>query len=173
MADNDFPINYETVLADLKAKRDKLDAAISGIETMLGITSTAQAGGQQASAEKANHTVESDTFFRMSIPDAARKYLNMMKKPQTTQQIADALERGGMLHSSKDFTNGVGSILTRLDKAGGDIVKTGRATFGLAAWYPGGKPRKNGSAKKNDQPVGAEESSGSDDAEYAGVIDLA
>lgn len=34
MADNDFPLNYETVLADLKAKRDKLDAAISAFRSL-------------------------------------------------------------------------------------------------------------------------------------------
>lgn len=93
MADNELPINYDSVLADLRAKREKLDAAIAGIELMLGLSSPSAATSPNTPIQA--QEVESDSFFGMSIPDAARKFLGMRKKPQTTQEIADALNRGG------------------------------------------------------------------------------
>jgi len=163
MADNDLSVNYENVLADLRAKKEKLEAAICGIEAMLGLTSLS-AGASSAPAP--SKEVEADSFFGLSIPEAVRKYLRMQKKPQSTQEIAAALERGGLTHQSGNFGNTVGSVLARLDGAGGDVVKLARATWGLAAWYPNAKRKRVANNKTSD----AEQSS---DEEYEIDPDLA
>lgn len=142
MADNDLNVNYEDVLADLRAKREKIDAAISGIEIMVGIAGNPSPSVAKPLVENLPQAVEPDTFFKMSVPDATRKFLQMRKRPQATQDIANALEQGGVFHSSKDFPNTVGTVLTRIDKSGGDIIKIGRAKFGLAEWYPAAKRKK-------------------------------
>ena len=158
MADNDLNVNYEAVLADLRAKRDKLDAAIAGIEAMLGIAGTTSGNAAisvSATGSISSSIVESDSFFGMSIPDAARKLLSMRKRPQTTQEITDALDVGGLTHQSGDFANTVGSVLNRLGKSDGGVVKLGRAKWGLAAWYPSAKrrklPGKNGDSSLEDE----------------------
>lgn len=152
MPDNDLNINYEAVLEDLRAKRDRLDAAIRGIETILGLQSSGVAlpvaSGPSAPASQ---EVEPDSFFGMSIPDAIRKYLGMKKKPQSTQEIANALDRGGLTHQSENFGNTVGSILHRIDNSGGDIVRVGRGTWGLATWYPGARRKRPNGGKSEPQ----------------------
>lgn len=144
MADSDLTVNYENVLADLRAKRDKLNAAIAGIETMLGIMPADAPSGELGANDRGQQEVQFDTFFGLSIPDAVRKLLNMRKRAMPTQEIASALEAGGLKHQSGAFGNTVGSVLNRIDKAGGDIVKVGRAQWGLASWYPNMKRRRNG-----------------------------
>lgn len=144
MAESDLTVNYENVLADLRAKRDKLNAAIAGIETMLGIVPTDAPKGDAGANDRGQQEVRFDTFFGLSIPDAVRKLLNMRKRALPTQEIASALETGGLKHQSGAFANTVGSVLNRIDKAGGDIVKVGRAQWGLASWYPNMKRKRNG-----------------------------
>lgn len=157
MANSDLAVNYEAVLADLRAKRDKLDAAIAGIEAMLGVAPSALSQPESATVAT-GQDIQFDTFFNLSIPDAARKLLTMRKRAQTTQEITSALEAGGFKHQSEAFGNTVGSVLNRIDKAGGDIVKVGRAKWGLAAWYPNGKRKRNGNKNEtDDSPEESEE----------------
>lgn len=148
--DADKPgIDYAAVLADLKAKRADLDAAIAGIERMIGVApsfANVIFGEVNTSSD-----VQSDSFFGMSIADASKKFLGMKRKPQTTQDIADALEAGGMTHTSGNWGNTVGSVLNRIDASGGDIVRVKRGTWGLASWYPG---RKRQAADKSKESEG-------------------
>jgi hypothetical protein len=145
MPDNELQVDYQTVLADLRAKRDELNTAIAAIERLTGISSS-----QSAAAPNSNNAlsaeVRPDSFFGLSIPDGARKFLKMSKAPKSSKEIADALDKGGLTHSSADFVNTVGSILNRADKNGGDIVRVARGQYGLAEWYPGMK-RKRGKGK--------------------------
>src|SRR3990172_4668958 len=97
-------INYDAVLADLEAKRAGLDEAIAGIRKYLRLK------GQVTSAPQADqgriidpNAIPSDAFFGMTIPDAIRKYLGIVKKPRTSKDIAEALVRGGITHTSKNF----------------------------------------------------------------------
>lgn len=149
MADKTLQVDYAAVLADLKAKRAALDTAISAIEQMSGISG----GVAPATAPLAGSKVvdpiriESDTFFNMTVPDAVRKYLGIMRKPQSTPQIAEALERGGFTHQSEKFGNTVGAVLHRISTSGGDIVKVSRGNWGLASWYG---PKRSGSSTRED-----------------------
>lgn len=147
-------VNYEAVLADLKARRASLDQAIAAIEPLVGISP--QSGGGVSTSQDEQATIRQDSFFGMSIPDATKKYLLMSKKPKSTQEIADALLSGGMTSMSDNFSNSVGSVLNRQDKSGGEIVRVSRGMWGLAEWYPGRKRNKkqNGVQEEDSDLIG-------------------
>ncbi len=151
MADNDIQIDYAKVLADLTARRDALNAAIAAIEPIVNGTVSQPIASSRKSAKAETAEIQSDTFFNMTVPDATRKYLSMMRKPQSTPQIAEALERGGFTHQSEKFGNTVGAVLHRIAaSSGGDIIKVSRGNWGLASWYG---PKRSGSEPKGrDEP---------------------
>lgn len=135
--------HLENTLADLKARRTKLDAAINAIEELLGLASSN--ASQQASSQEiaTNGAIATDAFFGMSIPDAVKKYLRLTRRKQASAAIARALEQGGFQHSSKYFPNTVRTALGRMD----DVVQVGKE-WGLAEWYPG--LRKSAKAAKDE-----------------------
>src|SRR4051812_18149172 len=96
----------ESVLADLRARRAKLDAAIAAIEDLMGIQvsgSFATAPASTSGDGWANGQIPSDAFFGLSIPDGTRKYLRAVRRKASAAEIARALEQGGMTHQSKYF----------------------------------------------------------------------
>jgi len=146
------PVDYKVVLADLKRKRDDLDKAIAGIETILGLSVSVAISGVAATAEVGTAEVKSDSFFGMSIVQAAQKYLGMMKKPMGTPEISEALAKGGLLNQSENFGNTVGSVLARnAENENGTICRVSRGTWGLRAWYPNFRFKaKNGKEAEED-----------------------
>jgi hypothetical protein len=145
MADQNLDVG--AYLAGLKAERARLDIVIAHIESTLGLTpsDTSYAGmgatgamGMPSTGREAAGKVRSDEFFRMSIPEAVRRYLEIMKAPQSPTAIVGALKAGGVLSESKNFYTTVWTALKRLRKAG-DIVNT-RTGWGLSDWYPN-KPK--------------------------------
>lgn len=145
--------DYEAVLADLKAKRDQIDAAIAAIEAISGIAvGSARPGGAVA--------IEGDTFFGMTALEAAIKYLGMVKKVQSPTEIAEALEAGGMTHSSQNLANTLYTTLSRSASHNGPVVKVGK-NWGLAEWYPGLKNKRtrtgaDSSGQSDDTDAGAQ-----------------
>jgi hypothetical protein len=93
--------------------------------------------------------------MRMSIPDAVKAYLGMVKRKQSTKQLVEALSRGGYPHRSKNFYNTVFGVLTRHWKTQGEIVKVS-GDWGLKEWYrslPNEKGRgRFASVEMDDQP---------------------
>lgn len=149
----DNPINYQVVLEDLVSRRDQLNNAIAAIEGIVssgGVTSISLSGGSSLSAT----VIKSDDFFQMTILDATKKYLGIVKRPQTAQEISEALKQGGYLFQTGNPTNTVTSVLSRDTAKGGDIVRTGKSLFGLAEWYPTRpkKKTKNGDKAEQEQP---------------------
>jgi hypothetical protein len=134
--------NYEAVLADLRAQREELDRTIELIERRLvglGIAPTPDRAAPRIDSEP--REMASDTFFGMSIPDAIKKFLSMVKKKQPTTAITTALNAGGLQHTSKSFYSTVFTVLRRLEGRG-EIVRVGK-DWGLVEWYPGlRKPNK-------------------------------
>ena len=138
-------IDYEAVLADLEAKRSAFDAAITGIRQILNL------GAQNGLVGIAPRQVEageipSDAFFGLGIGEGAKKYLGIVKRKQSAVQIADALDKGGLQHTSKFFPNTVRTALMRL-AADGEVVQVGKE-WGLAEWYPGRKKGGRGVAPR-------------------------
>lgn len=161
MASEPQNIDYESVLADLRSKREKLDAAIAGIEVMLGQTSTGSGVGVSKPGEPV--AIAKDAFFQLSIVDATRKYLSMVKQPTNTKKIVEALLAGGYTSSSSNLNNTVFSVLKRQEKQVGDIIRVHK-DWGLAEWYPGRRVKpsaKKGQNERNeDQHNEGEETEG-------------
>lgn len=147
---NQEQVDYSAVLTDLKERRAKLDATILAIEEMLGITGEAPSDlGQSSNTSKKNEgKIRSDSFFGMSVGDAARKYLEIVKAPKSAKEIMQALEDGGLTHTSKHFYGTVFTALVRREKNEGDITKV-KSEWGLTEWYPGLKKGKRNSGKDN------------------------
>jgi hypothetical protein len=134
------PIDYVAVLEDLRARRTGLDRAIAAIEQIVAQLGTVASQPKEAS-------LGDDAFFSMSVPDAIRKYLSIVRKKKTAKEITDGLEAGGLEHVSKNFYNTVYTMLSReWSKADPEIVKIGDQ-WGLAEWYPGRKIKKKADAE--------------------------
>jgi|GEM_PF-1206933 hypothetical protein len=131
---------YEVVLADLRAKKAQIEQAINAIEALRG-GATAPSLPEQSSAPASggqNGDIDSPgAFLGMSIADAAKKLLAARRQPLKNPDIAAAFKRGGLVLTSKDPVNTIGSVLTRRANEVGDLVKVDRGTWGLKEWYPG------------------------------------
>jgi hypothetical protein len=82
--------------------------------------------------------VPAGAFLSKSIPEAAKLYLSIVKKKQSTREIAEALKAGGIESTSSNFVGIVHAILDRSRKAGGEFLKMGKGYWALAEWYPAG-----------------------------------
>jgi hypothetical protein len=136
------PVNYEAVLADLEAKKAQIDAAIAAIRALAGI-------GTASPNQGASQGLEPHSFLGMSIPDATKKYLSIVKRKQSTQDIMKALEAGGLPPS---LYNTIYGVLRRRQKQVGDIINF-KGDWALAEWYPNYKFKK--SKDEPESPEGA------------------
>jgi hypothetical protein len=140
---SDQPINYEAVLADLESRKAQLEAAIAGIKLMLGQSGTAPSG--PGGGTHTGGTPAHDAFIGMSIPEAAKKHLTVVRKKLPTQEIMAALEAGG-LPPSKYST--VYAILRRRENQVGDIINM-KGDWALQEWFP--NYRKKSSTREDDK----------------------
>ncbi len=126
---NQTSINYKSVLADLVARRAKLDSAIAAIEEIVGGDS------DTAAVQPKMGWVPATTreYLGMTIAEATMKFLKTAGKPQLTGDIARALKGGGIGSNSKNMYRTVYNTLNnRMDKHQ-DITKEG-AKWGLSEW---------------------------------------
>lgn len=119
---------YALVLADLKAKRAKIEAAIQAIEELSG-----ERADESASATAAS----SGPYTGMSIHDAAKAALREKGSPMGNAEIASAIQEGGLNLKSADVVNTVGAVLSRRAKDVADLDKVGRGVWGLPEWKKG------------------------------------
>lgn len=155
---SDQSINYEAVLADLEGRRAQLDSAIAAIKAIMGQPGSGTippGGGSPYSGSTPAH----DAFIGMSIPDATKKHLSVVRKKLSTQEIMAALEAGG-LPSSKYST--VYAVLRRREGQVGDIINL-KGDWALAEWYPNYSRKGNKSAKSSDNAEGAKDEHGDDE----------
>jgi|ERR1700739_925475 len=136
--------DYEKILDGLLEDRANLDRLIVWVKGKLSKASpdepvTFDALLQERPAERSNEPMrhprlKSDTFFKMSITEAIKACLNIMKRPLTAREITDALQSGGLTHKAKDLYQTVFPTLLRL-KEKGEVDKLGDSKWGLADWY--------------------------------------
>lgn len=141
----------DAALLDLEARKAKIDAMIEHIRELQAPGAPAPGGGSGG--------VRPDAFLKMSIPDAAKKHLEAVRQKQTTREVMDALENGGLPPSKY---NTVYSILRRREKQVGDIINM-KGDWALKEWYknyrPPAKDDKSGNgADKNATEQSAAES---------------
>jgi hypothetical protein len=137
---------YEAVLADLRSQKERIETAISLLESLRaggapGSVKTTGAGvGASSKPKEANKpTMGPGALLGMSIPDAAKKVLHSNHRPMSTVELVPELERGGVVMRASDKVNNLGSILLRRFYDIGDIVRISRGVWGLQEWYPGRK----------------------------------
>lgn len=143
MSENDASMDaYRTVLKDLKRRKKVIDAAIAGVTALLGESEAALQACLPVPLPNIQESgdVGSGSFADLTLAEAARAYLDMVKEPQSTAEIAEALLRGGYPTESRNFRNTVRSVLDRHAKTSGEIVKVHR-NWGLAEWSRDGGER--------------------------------
>jgi hypothetical protein len=130
-------VDYEAVLADLREKRSRIDAAIQGIETIMGLSSVSSEGNGNGPGRSSDESVLGPgAFLGMTIVDATVKYLKFKRQSQRTEEILKALTDGGIVLTGESPLNVVGSVLNRNFNSGGDVVKISRGVWALADWHP-------------------------------------
>ena len=137
------PINYEAVLADIERKIAKLQATAEGIREIMAMSGTTPNGGGPSGK------IAHDAFLKMSIPDAAKKYLSMSRQKKDTQAIIEALEQGGLPRSEYST---VYAVLRRREKQVGDIINM-KGDWALAEWYPNYKRKAAADLTLTDEEV--------------------
>jgi hypothetical protein len=123
-------VNYNAVLADLEARKAQLDTMITGVKLLLASGGGSANGHVEGVISPEN--IPTHAFLTLSIADATKKFLDMVKSKQSVPQIAQALERGGLPPAKN---NTVYSVLRRRESQFGDIIRVGDE-WALASWYP-------------------------------------
>jgi hypothetical protein len=130
---------FEAAIAALLARREQVVAEIDEDIAKLRDIGERMSGAALTSGavSSAPAKIEKDTFYNMTLPDAAKKFLAMSgRKPQTTNAIIEALEKGGLKRTTyaSMYTS-----LSRRENNVGDIVNV-NGDWGLPEWY-GAKAR--------------------------------
>ena len=136
MSDNEARMDvYRTVLKDLERRKRVINAAIAGVTALLGESEAELQACLPAPLPDTQESrdVASGSFADLTLTEAAQAYLAMVNEPQSTGEIAEALERGGYETESRNFRNTVRSVLDRHAKTVGEIVKVHK-NWGLAEW---------------------------------------
>ena len=133
-------VDWAAALADIEARIAKLQSLADGIRHMLA--NSTPGGAPTGSGGGPGGGIKPDAFLKMSIPDATKKLLETVRQKQSTQEVMDALVKGGLPPSKY---NTVYSILSRRASQVGDIINM-KGDWALAEWYPNyrkGKPSKD------------------------------
>ena len=82
----------------------------------------------------------------------------MRKKVLGNADIVRELEAGGLVLTSENKINVVGSVLNRRAKQVGDIVSISRGKWGLREWYPNRRFDRKGTGDDQDKAESDESS---------------
>jgi hypothetical protein len=146
------PNHIDAAIADLEAWRERIQTTIDTLRHFRSqgpeLPASVPPGARTASG---GSDIAHDTFFQMSIPDAARKYLTIVKRTQPLAVMGEALLSGGLKSASQNFSENLRSIVARDDR----FVRV-NSEWGLAEWYPAmrrehkakERPQKKGNAKR-------------------------
>ncbi len=150
--------DYSKAIEALKLRRNALDIAIAELEALNTdnvnqdhVPALLEANNLKEPTALYTTEIKPDEFWGLSITEAAKKYLNMVKRPRNAKDIARALKAGGNLSTSPHFLTIVRSALKR----DSDFEKVKRE-WGLAEWYPSRpkrlEPIEKSKGKKKSKP---------------------
>ena len=133
---------YQQLLTELEQERENIERMIVWVKSRLEQSDSAVVVSSTKSAQTTPmlfpRFLAPDTFFRMSVPDAIKKYLNIVKRPQTAKDITAALDSGGLTHQAKNLYATVYPTLLRMESAN-EVVRVSKGKWGLSEWYPSGR----------------------------------
>jgi len=139
-------VQWDAVIADVEAQIAELNTALKTLKKIrslganVGVSTGVWETGASSVLEPkpdnnatADGDIRSDAFFRMTIADAAVKYLRKWadRSPQSTKTIIDALARGGL--RGKGYQT-VYKTLVRRAREKNDVVNV-HGDWGLQEWY--------------------------------------
>lgn len=128
---SETPNPYDIVIADLENKRDQINAAIEMLRALSGTGAIAlPLPAAPSKVQMSEADIPRDAFFGMTIPEAAKKYLAIVKGTKANAELCSALLRGGFKTQAANFGEVVRSTLQRHP----DFVKV-NGEWGLADWY--------------------------------------
>jgi HB1, ASXL, restriction endonuclease HTH domain len=144
---NDQPIPYDAVIADLRTKRDQIDALIQMLEVFRnwapppvgGLPEPTLLGGLLTAATTPSKGIAPGSFHGKSIEDATEAILHIRKRSLAISEIVADLQAGGVHFRGDTPVNTVTSVLHRASKKGGNVVRINRGTWGLREWHPNRK----------------------------------
>lgn len=152
---------YSAVIADLKKRRDELDAMITKLEALAsgGAVNSGDTSYENKGDDNSQLSRGDNPYLGMSIIDAAKDVLQSKRKMMSPAEITNEIQRGGLVLSGDNPGNTVASVLNRRQKKHGDVVSPKRGYWGLKDWYPGRNFGKKSSdpAEANDQTSGSEQ----------------
>jgi len=139
-------VDYKAVLADLEARKAQIETMIAGVKSFIAsgvVSSNGHVEGVLRPEDIPTHA-----FLGLSIADATKKFLDMVKSKQTLPQIMQSLEKGGLPPAKY---NTVYAVLRRRENTVGDIFRMGD-DWALTEWYPNNPHlRKRGKQQKVEQ----------------------
>ncbi len=127
-------IDYTAVRDDLKSRIEQLQSALAAVENILSSVGQAGASGNHRTANT-RQDVQPDEFLGMSIPDAATKFLELVRFAQTIAQIHEGIQKGGLPHTKY---NAVYTAIWRREFPAGVFARVpdSDTSWGLAEWWP-------------------------------------
>ena len=123
------------IIADLEAKKQQLELAILAIRA---VASLGPLGNSPIQPATSNGNIPTDAFLGMSIPEATKKLLGIVRKRLATPDIIRMLSHGGL---PEPAYNTAYAVLRRRQQQVGDIVNI-NGDWGLKEWTPGYNPPK-------------------------------
>ena len=137
--------DYAQLLRTLEEERADIDRLIAWVNKRIG-QEPGSAQPPNSSLAKSSPTVSSlhltrlasDEFFRMSVPQAIKAFLNLSKRPKSAKEITAGLQNGGLAHKARNLYATVYPTLLRMEKAA-EVVRVRKGEWGLTEWYPGGR----------------------------------
>lgn len=134
--------DYQQLLTHLEEERENIDRLIVWVKGKMAQQDSAeaivQASQPTASVPMRFPRLAPDSFFRMTVPQAIKAYLNIAKRPKAAKEITEALKKGGLTTQAKNLYATVYPTLLRIEKAG-EVVRMANNEWALAEWYPGGR----------------------------------
>lgn len=124
--------NNQRMVSWLKARMEQ-----GGSGNMISSEVKAMASGSSAIA-RFPRIIEPDAFFRMTVSDSIKKYLNIVKRPKIAKDIVEGLQQGGLTTKAKNLYATVYPTLLRMEE-GGIVVRVTDTEWGLTEWYPGAR----------------------------------
>lgn len=138
------PINYEAVIADLEAKIAQLQSAVAAIRAIASIGGLSPANPQTPPPTPAG-SIPSDAFLGMSITDATKKLLTIVRRRLNTPDVIKLLSQGGL---PEPAYNTAYAVLRRRQLQVGDIINI-NGEWGLKEWTPNYKVPTKRDEKKD------------------------
>ena len=135
---------FDSAIAEVESKMADLTVTLAMLLRLKGEHQGNISVAFPAASRGGDSEISHDSFFNMTIGDAAKKYLGMVKATKSTAVIANALEQGGLKHSSKNFATTVRSILGPRE----DFTRVPNGDWGLTEWYGRKKLRAEKPKKK-------------------------